>query len=760
MNIVSVKMQFIPSTGRVLKRGRCDECKRRKKRCVGDGPICDFCKKKGLSCNNYDALQIVQFEGPQRKKQKESPQLEVDTKGKQDEDRVAENSKAFPHKDSSGISMDYHKLTPSALVNLVKENLPKNGNGSSYLNFDGLAVDNAPTIYLPRKKWVKDSDQPPILQDETTIKIFDKETTIPKEFSLIDFLLSSTRVNLVDLATCHLEEPVSFEEIDGFLKASKSKRTIDTLKEHGYLVASKTSNLRGSSYTPQSPNASVWTPSSRTKTTSIDDIEFVIDLENLKSHYYVQKAAIAIENPEDATKKFSNLPDFIDPVFANELFQRFCAISQDANYTGDLALTSFAAFEGSSGMDKDSVKINFLKVCLPLIFGNVTVLKCVLVLSYYHWRNTEPENEFLKSKDRIIKELHICALEDLQERVQNCFSLCCDHSLLAVVLLMSTEVINGLKGKLCVKLLKFVRSMIVLRGGVSKLAENLTGLCLMKLLSVHFAAGGLCSFQSNIGNDNSNDFDNASDSISLVNFFNILDSHPQLDFYDNLNFYSKLGLNDTKGIVRIYGHITQMYNLSTVSYDANNSSVVTDPSLKLYGDYDSVSLTNLEFVLQESERIEKLISETSKNSNWDHLIIPFHHKLQSTFAQKASLLYLYQTVYRQTSLSPKTILLVKSLLKDVEQLFGELKFLSPEESQKSVLFILPLFVLGVDLISTHKRSWFKDELMNLYSLTKKEPLRTCVEMLEKVWEMNSTGTMFVDWRMLSYKYSMFICLCV
>lgn len=743
--------QSASKSGSVLKRGRCDECKRRKKRCIRDGRVCDFCKKKGLECNNYDALQIVQFEGPQRKKVKNN----FDMQDKLESEKglwTSQVSQQFADVSGSGISMSYHRITPSALVKLVKENLPKNGNNG--MLSEGLSVGFATRIYLPTRKWVQNSSntEPPILQDETTIKVFDNETTIPTEFSLQDFLLSSTRVNLVDLATCHLEEPVSFAEIDKFLKATQAKRTMETLKERGYLVASKTSNIRGSPFllSPTSPIIKENSATSNIKHTSPDEVDFVIDLENLKSHYYVQKASVTDEIVENENEKFANLPEFIEPAFADELFQRFCAITQETSYTSDLELTSFAVFESTPDIAKDSVKINFLKICLPLIFGNVTVLKCVLIVSYYRWKQIDATNEYLLKRETKIRELHIGVLEDLQERLSNCFSLCCDHSLLAVALLMSAEVIKGLRGPLWRKLLKLTRDLIALRGGVSKLIENLTGLCLLKLLSIHLSIGGLFTFQSS-------ELEDSGESISLIDFFNILDSHPQLDFYDNLNYHSRLGLNDMKDIVRVYGHITQLYNLSAVSYDANNRAMIDDTSMKLYGSYDSVSLTNLELVLNESEMIERHLTFSLKNQKWDNLLIPVHHKLQSKLALKISLLYIYQSVHRQTSLSPKTVLLVKSLLEDAEQLFGDLCFLSTEESQKSVLFILPLFLLGVDLV--HKRTWYKDELIKLYNLTKKEPLMTCVYLLEKIWELNPFGSTFVDWRMLSQRHCLHICLC-
>ena len=72
---------------------------------------------------------------------------------------------------------------------------------------------------------------------------------------------------------------------------------------------------------------------------------------------------------------------------------------------------------------------------------------------------------------------------------------------------------------------------------------------------------------------------------------------------------------------------------------------------------------------------------------------------------------------------------------------------------------MPFFLLGVDLISNHKRNWYKEELERLYLTTKKAPLMTCVELLEKVWEINATGSIHVDWKAIAQKYELDICLC-
>lgn len=739
-----------------INRGRCDECRRRKKRCVGTGPVCEFCQKKGLACENHNVLKIMHFEPPSKKKQKTiSPGLvpdEVQSAAHYEpldhSANIARVQSLVRNNEEANITKlaPQNQITPTTLVDMIRANLPSSRESKAS---DSLSFEQTPIIYLPQRKLIisNSTSETPILADESEVKAYSKEDTIPKAFSLLDLLLSSTRVDFIDLSTCHLDEPVSFAEIEKFLKATKFKNTMDLLKEKGYLISSKTSNLRDEPLSAESSPHPSTVSLTKPVFKSMEDVDFKIDLENLKTHFFIQQAAVDDE-VENENKKFANLPEFIDPNFADLLFQKYCAISQEVNYSKSLDLSSFPDYLDGSIESKDYVKINSLKICFPLIFGNVTVLKCVLVVSYYRWRNTDPTNELLLKHEQSIKDLHLGIMEELQGRLGHCSSISCDHSLFCVLLLLSTEVIKGLRTPLWRKLLKLMRDMIVLRGGVPRLSENLTGLCMLKLLSVHLSVGGLFSFDAN-------EIDNSENSLSLADFSHIIDAHHQLDFFDNLSFYSNLGLNDMKDVIKTYGQITQLYNLSVVSYDANTRRD-SDNAMSSYG---SVSLTNLELVLQETESIEQELKQLDEDLFIEDSTILQHQTSQMIFAQKASLLYLYQLVYKQNSTSPKTILAIKELVKDAEDLFDELQNLSFEETQGLVLFIMPFFIVGVDLVSLNTRTWYKDELLKLYENTKKMPLLTCIEILEEVWARNTTGSLHVDWKALCQDIGKDVCLC-
>lgn len=687
----------------MIKRRRCDECRRRRKRCTGSGSSCELCCQKGLHCNNF-GFQVVEFNGPENKVVKPSitPRRPKITQ-KPLYIQSPRSSPASTSSDSLQVGDQEKKpITSSSLISLIKQNLPE-----SVLNIN-LGI--AQPVHLPKVSFDK-SNPIPFLQDSTTIRIFDNEVTIPKGFSLLDFLLSSSRVDFMNFPTCNLEqEGRHFEEIGNLLKLMKTNKAVEALRQDGYSI-----NERSDQF-----------PIERERSfKNLGDVEFKIDLERLKTNFFLQRASI-----DDQGSGFANLPDFIDVEFANTLFHNFCAMAQDATKQ-----------DASVSDGKGYVKVNFLRVCFPLIFGNITVLKSVLIVSYYHWKVRDPQNGLLTSMKPCIKKLYLSVLEELQNRLTNGFSISCDHTILSVILLLSAEVIRGLTGTLWRKLLSLVKDMIVLRGGVSSLVESLTGVCLMKLLSVHLSIGGI------FGNQSLTQGLVDGNQLSFADFVLILETHHQLDFYDNLNFFTGLGLRDIRGIIKLYGHITQFHNLSAVSFNANNFDNDTMS-------YESVSLQNLELVLSEAQSLEKeleLSNETYEN-------LPEYYRLQILFSHNASLLYLFQMVYRQSSLAPKTVLVVKNLLNKVHKLFDVLENLDSKTYTNFAVFIFPLFLLGVDIASSTKRKWFSDRLNTLYKLTKKETLKTCINLLGKVWESNPTGTVYVDWTALSKEHGLNVCL--
>lgn len=106
-------------------------------------------------------------------------------------------------------------------------------------------------------------------------------------------------------------------------------------------------------------------------------------------------------------------------------------------------------------------------------------------------------------------------------------------------------------------------------------------------------------------------------------------------------------------------------------------------------------------------------------------------------------------VYHQASGSPKTILLVKELLIKAESVFDVFKSIHEHEVNSMTVMILPLFCLGVDLISKDVRDWYIDKLNQLLVKTKRKMIKTSIELLQKVWNLNRDGTLFLDWISLS-----------
>lgn len=167
--------------GQDVKRGRCDECKRRKKRCVGDGPVCEFCEKKGLQCLNHDELRIKQFEAPMMKKRRsdsrsplnnigasiaggaafhqenlEAPQPQIIQFEYNDPKQYVPTPQSIPRKSEETIQIETpgspkEKITPSSLVEMIKANLPF---GTELTTPDSLAFDKTPKLYLPQRRLV------------------------------------------------------------------------------------------------------------------------------------------------------------------------------------------------------------------------------------------------------------------------------------------------------------------------------------------------------------------------------------------------------------------------------------------------------------------------------------------------------------------------------------------------------------------------------------------------------------------------------
>lgn len=654
---------YEPSNRR-LKRKRCNECKRRKKRCDGNGPKCDYCQKKNIQCV-FDNIHLVHYS--EKKPTKKKPELET--------------------------------------VQVVEHvDIPKR---SSLKESDSKLSDiGIPTVHIPIRKVIQSADRPTVHDDTYMVEALDEKSTIGKEFSLFDFKLSGMRVKqLGSLSSCNIEM-----DRTNILQLGKTTNRDEILPE----IKTKLSLATVLNNTSELSNIE-----------SLDDVDLEVNFDSLQNVFFCEKAAISIE---DGSKSFVNLPKKISSEFAEDLFKYYCNVCQDVQQTSICV----------------PPKVNFLKVCLPLIFGSALILKCVFLISYYHMINNDSSNIlYLEGRGATMHSIHLEVLSELKHRLSYICSVSCDHSLLCVLLLLNLEVIKGGRGALWGKLLKLVQNMISLRGGVEKLSSNVTGLCLLKLLAIHLSTG------MSLNSD-----DKSETPLSLNDFLNIINNRNEVDFYDNFNCFSNFGLSEMKSVVQLFGHITQLHNLVEISYDASRGG--NDYLFILDGNYDSVSCSNLEYVIDKSEYLEKSINEVLEKIPDD---IPEKYRIQLRFSLLASKLYLYQTVFCQTSISPRSVIVVKDLLSQVEEIFRYLGNLPPKEARNSLVFILPLFLLGVDLFSKEKREWYRGELKKLHMNCGKEMLKTCIYVLDEIWNMNEDGSRYINWKSFCRSHFVFIGLC-
>ncbi|CAG88677.2 DEHA2F00330p [Debaryomyces hansenii CBS767] len=545
-----------------------------------------------------------------------------------------------------------------------------------------------PLIFVPLRSITTTIGSPLLQEDTKVVNAWNHDTIAGHSISLFDFLLSSKRVDLVKADACNDEKELERSIINA----------IDHLPKN---IISK--NREGRKYSIAK--------ASRVSGILLDDVNLEVNTTSLRNVLYVAEASISREIKHT---KFVNLPESISGKFSEYLFNHYRVVS-----------CGNQKFEDS--------KISILRVCLPLIIGNITVLKCVLVLSFYDLLNGDsPE---LLEKENEMHALHVQVLEELKDRLNYYSSVCCDHSLLCVLLLLTIELINGANGPLWRKLQKLSLSMIALRGGVKRISSNITGLCLLKLLTMSLSTGiSIQSLDSNNG-----------DALSFKDFSSSMSTNNQFQFFDNFNYKSSLTLNELKEVIEIYGHISSLQSLMSVSLDANRNKHFWTP--EHFMKYKSVSSANLIRVLQNAEKLEKHISIRCKETHLNNT--SRCHEIQMTFALNVSKLYIYQMVYHQASGSPKTILLVKELLIKAESVFDVFKSIHEHEVNSMTVMILPLFCLGVDLISKDVRDWYIDKLNQLLVKTKRKMIKTSIELLQKVWNLNRDGTLFLDWISLS-----------
>ncbi|CDK27987.1 unnamed protein product [Kuraishia capsulata CBS 1993] len=529
-------------------------------------------------------------------------------------------------------------------------------------------------LYLPTSEIISSSSNIPTVSDGVkTVQIFNEKALLSENFSVSDLALSGYRANLAD----------NNESVD--------------IKSNLALILGNRKVKTSSEDDPQ------------TVYDSPDHINLKIDPEKLRNIIYIEAPAVS----EDDFSKFTNLPSFIDKEFADYLFRYYCEYSvceEEAEENGQY--------------------LSFLKICFPLIVGNILVLKCVFILAYLQMmKSKNPQHAQYKNMTPWMDKMYVDSLNELSRRLTYRISVGCDHSLMCVYLLLSIETLKGCRTTMWTRILKLGKSMVTLRGGAQKLLESPTGACLCKLLSMYYTNG--ISFDSTITPDNSSSGFHSTD-LELMMDTTI----NGLQLYDNRNYFPGVPTDEFLAIVKLYARISNLYFLLEISMKANLSND--------HMRYQFVSSWNMNSVLEEAASLDKRLNEMS--------ITPSAFELAFRFARDAGVLYLRQSVFRQVSNSPGTIILVKRMLEYIDQLFDTYT----KSGKNEVVFTLPLLILGIDIVAKLDRNWYISRLRRIYDNLSNEMILTVIMLLERVWEINTDGFTLVDWRRLSDEQSLFV----
>lgn len=662
-------------TRQYVKKKRCNECKRRKKKCELSGESCLYCLQKGIKC--LFPNEILDFD-PQKGK--------INKK-----ETYAQRIVKLDHK------CKHHNL-------IIQPKIQRQLHFPNENKFFFMGYLN-PKLFVPiYDSIIKANETPMINDDKISIRVFNKDMEIDDKFALSSYALSSIRIK-------YIEDNTNFETDRIIIERLANSTLKDGLCEFFQM---NNITISQSSNTNEELNSLI----TKTNIKSIDDINLKVDFENLKNILMIEEPAITTDSNN---KKFINLPYFITADMANSLFNYFCNIC-----TKEFPLSS------------PNSKISMLTVTLPLILGNLTILKVVLLCSYFHkLQNENNDAEFIKILPQM-KQLHLDILIELSRRLEYYSSVSCDHSIFCVFILLTIEIINGGRGKLWKSLQNLAQSMISLRGGVEELCQSLTGECIIKLL-----LSILCT-----------EVDSEYISFGINDLKYICEFNEKHEFFDNLVNMNSLILKDFKIVIQMYFQVSVLISLINPSLGLDKKEKINNGELPKIS-YELISEANMERIMHEAFILEMNIKCFDVNKIPNSSFI----NSQINFARESCLLYIYQLIYKQSSLSPNTLLLIKSLKKKVETILTKLKAISESELRQTSVLILPIFCYGVDLVGDENRKKFIEDLKDINKISGKQMINSAIDLLNVIWAYNNNGLCFVDWKVISAKYKINISLC-
>ncbi|CUM66605.1 uncharacterized protein PRCAT00004275001 [Priceomyces carsonii] len=467
----------------------------------------------------------------------------------------------------------------------------------------------------------------------------------------------------------------------------------------------------------------------------------VIDTNNLKNEMFIEAPTLSGRIMADKSHKslkyqanFINLPSYISTETIELLFDNFC--NQYAQETNKyLFCTNSKDGEASQNFTR-----RILNIYLSLAFSNITVFKAILLWSAWNV-SLEQKSDDSISKPGIILPLQLNSLRedvisDLERRLSYFCATCCDHTIAIVILLLEIGKFNAvIDPEYWLNLTTLMLKIISLRGGVKKLSETPNGLFFAKIFSFHYFSG----YGYNLSKNN-------------IDYLNIENIHSVYNIPLNLNSNSYYFF--MKKITSVVGEILHLCSLLKM---AKNSDTNGHDFLH---SYDSLNSCNISRVLDEARDTETrlLLTEVPKNEIKDMLLSCEEMGKIAIFLKESTSLLLYQLVYNIPSVSTLTLLLVKRMIPILQEIFDF--YQAKGETTMNIYMILPIFAVGCDIIGQETRSWYMENLKEVYKVTKKEKFFTVILLVEKIWLMNEDGSTFIFWPEVAEENGLILPLCV
>lgn len=393
------------------------------------------------------------------------------------------------------------------------------------------------------------------------------------------------------------------------------------------------------------------------------------------------------------------------------------------------------AFYESSKEDPTVYKIyvkEVLEVLVPLLLSNTTVFKAMLLWSGSYLLGLSRQT-YLPELSEKLASLKAEIIESLNIRLLYRSSICCNHTLAILVILLDIEKV---KPKVDIEEWVNITGMIIkvisLRGGLNKLIETLPGKVLAKIFITYFfthSGYNLLNYQ-----DHYIDMDN------LQSFFSLYATPHPSAYYKVLN-----------QIFTIFGETMHMYTLLKVAKYGNRNDTG-----QLYKN-NLFTISNIGRVVIEAQALQqKLEKITILGENHSDELLEYLN-LSAHIAKKSSLLSIYQLLYNIPPISALIVIEVDKILPCCD------RFIHLHEiyqNQKDVSFgfllIIPFLVIGCNITEIKQRNFYKTRLNTLYDITQHPKLLSVINLLQIIWRIGRGDANFVPWPEIAEKNGLII----